>query len=183
MDALVMCGGRGSRLDADVEKPLFRVGGVPMVDRVLGAVTGSTIDDVYAVTSPHAPDTRTHLGVPCIETPGEGYVADLQTALADDRLDAPVLTVAADLPLLDAEIVDRVLAAHDGGAMSVLVPAALKRELGVSDDTTFERAGRTVAPTGLNVVGEGDDAWLTSDRRLAVNVNRPADARVAEQFC
>jgi len=176
-----MCGGRGTRLDTDSEKPLFRVGAVPMVDRVFRALDESRVETAYAVTSPAAPETRAHLDAPCIETPGEGYVADLERALADERVSAPVLTVAADLPLLDGAILDRVFDAHDGGSLSVLVPAARKRELGVSDDTTFERVGREVAPTGVNVVGDaGDDAWLTEDARVAVNVNTLADVRVAE---
>jgi len=76
-----------------------------------------------------------------------------------------------------------VLAVHDTGSLSVLVPAARKRDLGVSDETTFERDGREVAPTGVNIVGrEGDDAWLTEDERVAVNVNTVADARVAERL-
>ncbi|WP_324663703.1 NTP transferase domain-containing protein [Haloarcula sediminis] len=178
-----MCGGRGTRLDTDAEKPLFRVGGVPMVDRVLDALARSSIDTAYAVTSPAAPETRAHLDGPCIETPGEGYVADLDAALADGRVSTPVLTVAADLPLLDGAVLDRALDAHDGGSLSVLVPAARKRALGVSDDTTFEREGREVAPTGVNVVGEtGEDVWLTDDFRVAVNVNTLADARVAAEF-
>ncbi|MDS0260610.1 NTP transferase domain-containing protein [Haloarcula sp. S1CR25-12] len=178
-----MCGGRGTRLDTDAEKPLFRVGGVPMVDRVLGALEESAVDRVFAVTSPGAPETRAHLDTPCIGTPGDGYVADLDAALSDDRVSLPVLTVAADLPLLDGEIVERVLDAHVEGSLSVLVPAARKRELGVSDDATFEREGREVAPTGVNVVGaSGDDAWLTEDTRVAVNVNTLADARVAEEL-
>jgi adenosylcobinamide-phosphate guanylyltransferase len=178
-----MCGGRGTRLSADAEKPLFRVGGVPMVDRVVGALRDSAVEGIFAATSPNAPETRSHLDVPCIETPGEGYVADLDAALADDRLSRPALTVAADLPLLDGEIVDRVLGEYDRGSLTVLVPASLKRGLGVSDDTTFEDGDREVAPTGVNVVGDGpEDAWLTRDRRVAVNVNTLADARVAEQW-
>ncbi|WP_434531432.1 NTP transferase domain-containing protein [Haloarcula sp. NS06] len=178
-----MCGGRGTRLDTEVEKPCFRVGGVPMVERVVDALESSSVERIIAATSPNAPETQSHLDGPCIETPGEGYVADLDAALNDDRLSQPVLTVAADLPLLDGEIVNRVLDEHSGGSLSVLVPASLKHELGVSDDTTFERDDREVAPTGVNVVGNGpDDAWLTRDRRVAVNVNTLADARVAEQW-
>ena len=176
-----MCGGRGTRLDAPVEKPLFEVGGVPMVDRVLGALDASSVDAVYAATSPATPETRGHVDAPTVETPGEGYVDDLSSALADDRLSTPVLTVAADLPLLDGEILDRVLDVHGDDSMSVLVRAALKRDLGVSDDTTYERGGQEVAPTGLNVVGDGgDDAWCTDDVRVAVNVNTRRDAQVAE---
>ncbi|WP_284011071.1 NTP transferase domain-containing protein [Haloarcula pelagica] len=177
-----MCGGRGTRLATDGEKPLFRVDGVPMVDRVRRALRESGVDRVYAVTSPHAPETRAHLGAPIIETPGEGYVTDLDAALADERVSTPVLTVAADLPLLDGPTVDRVLDRYDAGSLTALVPAELKRELGVSDDTTFLREGREVAPTGVNVVGdEGDDAVLFREPRLAVNVNTLADARVAKR--
>jgi hypothetical protein len=52
-------------------------------------------------------------------------VADLDAALADDRLAEPVLTVAADLPLLAAEALDRVLAAHEAGPLTVAVPVVL----------------------------------------------------------
>jgi adenosylcobinamide-phosphate guanylyltransferase len=182
VDALLFCGGKGTRLDADVEKPLFEVGGVPMIDRVLDALDGSRIDTACPVVSPHAPATREHLaGRERIDAPGEGYVADLEFALADDRVETPVLTVVADLPLLVPDTVDSVLDAHDTGSLAVCVPASLKRDLGVSVDTTFEGGGRDLAPTGANVVGDGrDETYVTEDHRLAVNVNRTRDAAVAE---
>lgn len=207
-----MCGGRGTRLDRG-EKPLFAVGGEPMVDRVLAALAASRVDEIHAVTSPQAPETAAHLDgrVPAIETDGEGYVADLGTAL--ERVDRPVLTVVSDLPLLAGEVVDRVLDSYesevpDGGSLTVCVPTALKEALGVSVDTTRAHGGHELSPTGLNVVGEGpsdrrerdprngraategaasseaDDEGETLhvsyDARLAVNVNRPEDAAVAE---
>ena len=180
----MLCGGKGTRLDADVEKPLLEVGGVPMVDRVLAALDGRRVGEVYPVVSPHAPATREHLADrPCIEAPGGGYVADLEFALADERVGVPVLTVAGDLPLLVPDAVDPVVAAHDDGSLAVCVPASLKRDLGVSADTTFERDGRELAPTGLNVVGDDrDETYVTRDRRLAVNVNRTRDAAVAEAW-
>jgi len=184
VDALLFCGGRGTRLEADVEKPLFEVGGVAMVDRVLAALDGSRIESTYPVVSPHAPATREHLADRSrIDAPGEGYVADLEFALADDRVETPVLTVAADLPLLVSAPVDAVLDAHGAGSLAVYVPASLKRDLGASVDTTFERDGRELAPTGVNVVGDGrDETYVTEDRRLAVNVNRRTDAAVAEAW-
>jgi adenosylcobinamide-phosphate guanylyltransferase len=178
-----MCGGRGSRLDVPVEKPLLEVGGRPMVERVLTALEGSAVERVHAVTSPNAPATRAHLDdrpVNRIETPGGGYVDDLGRALA--RVDGPALTVAADLPLLEADAVDAVLDARDGGSLTACVPAALKRRLGVSADRTVERAGRELAPCGINVVSDRgtDSTHVSHDVRVAVNVNRRADARVAE---
>ncbi|MEF8825419.1 MAG: NTP transferase domain-containing protein [Halapricum sp.] len=173
-----MCGGRGTRLGADVEKPLLEIDGRPMIDRVLEALE-EPAGTVNAVTSPYTPETAAHVTVPTIETPGEGYVSDLQHAL--ERVDTPVLTVAADLPILTADLVADVLAAHNGGSLTVYVPAFLKRELGVSADTTVEIDGRELSPTGVNVVGEGADRHLIRDEpRLAVNVNRPDDAEIAE---
>jgi adenosylcobinamide-phosphate guanylyltransferase len=190
-----MCGGRGTRLDADREKPLFRVGGRPMVDRVCDALAASRVDAVHAVGSPAAPRTLEHVAdrpeVAALEAPGEGYVADLQHAL--ERVDPPVVTATADLPLLAADVVDDVLAAHAGGSLTVCVPAALKRQLGASVEATLDPAdpacgwtaglrARELAPTGLNVVGagDGDAVHVSHDARLAVNVNRLDDAAVAE---
>ena len=190
-----MCGGPGTRLDAPVEKPLFPVGGEPMVDRVVDALAESRIGTTHAVVSPHAPETREHVGgrgLPTIETPGDGYVDDLADALDRVGGDRPVLTVASDLPLLAGPIVDAVVAAHaegDGsdGSLAVCVPTALKELLGVSVDESWRRDGRELSPTGLNVVGARPDAESATERvrvcydaRLAVNVNRLGDAEVAE---
>jgi adenosylcobinamide-phosphate guanylyltransferase len=175
-----MCGGRGTRLDSDTEKPLFDVAGRPMVDRVRDALAAADrVDTTHAVVSPHAPETRAHLDgeLPLVETPGDGYVADLGVAL--DAVEPPVLTVAADLPLLAGDAVDHVLAATDGST-SVCVPRALKELLGASVDSDD-----TWVPTGVNVVGDDDGASDVSrsyDARLAVNVNRRADAAVAERL-
>ncbi|MFA1610339.1 NTP transferase domain-containing protein [Halobellus rubicundus] len=202
-----MCGGRGTRLrdgsdrDAsgvETEKPLVEVCGRSMLERVAEALRESGLDGtVHAVVSPQAPETAARaadLSLSTVETPGEGYVADLGTAL--DAVGRPALTVPADLPLLSAEHVDDALAragTGDGGAanadseptsLTVCVPAALKRQLGASADTTFEHEGREVTPTGLNVVaGDGDTVALTYDARLAVNVNRPRDRALAEALC
>jgi adenosylcobinamide-phosphate guanylyltransferase len=183
VDALVICGGEGSRLGGEVEKPLVEVGGRAMVDRVLDALSASSVERTYAVVSPNAPATRDHVGnrVPTVETPGEGYVSDLGVAL--EHVSGAVLTVAADLPLLEPETIDRVLGAHDDGSLAVYVPVERKHALGVSVDCSFEVDGREVAPTGLNVVGDGEDRSLVvDDDRLAVNVNRPADLQVAERL-
>jgi adenosylcobinamide-phosphate guanylyltransferase len=175
-----MCGGRGTRLDAAVEKPLYEVGDRPMVDRVREALVESGVDTVYAVTSPHAPETREHVAGPRLDAPGEGYVADLGYAL--ERVDPPVLTVAADLPLLAGDAVDAVLDAFDGTNLAVCVPVALKRALGVSVDATMDHGDETVAPTGINVVSprDTDTIHMSYDVRHAVNVNRLADAEIAE---
>ena len=177
----MICGGPGTRLGRG-EKPLCEVAGRPMVDRVVDALAASRITTTYAVVSPHVPGTRAHLDLPLIETPGSGYVADLQCALEADRIEPPVVTAPADLPLLSAESVDWLLDRHDAGSTAVCVPVALKRHLGVSVDSPWDQEGVELAPVGLNVVStDGPEAELTTcDPRLAVNVNRPGDLDIAE---
>ena len=202
-----MCGGRGTRLGGDGEKPLATVAGRPMIDRALDALAASRVETAYAAVSPHTPRTRERLverqsgdgtepepgslELVVVDTPGEGYVADLRAALAEGPT-APTLTLAVDLPLLDGAAVDAVLdarAAVGADALSVRVPAARKRELGASADaaTRYDETSVDRVPAGVNVVGAldgaGDEAVrATRDARLAVNVNRPEDRRLAERI-
>ncbi|RDZ37087.1 MULTISPECIES: NTP transferase domain-containing protein [unclassified Haloferax] len=200
-----MCGGRGTRLDAPVEKPLVDICGRPMLDRVAAALRESSAETVRAVTSPHTPNTRERaadLGLDPIEAPGDGYVSDLGFAL--DRVSRPVVTVVSDLPLVAPEHVDAVVSAADGGAATACVPVELKRDLGASvdDALVFDHEGTAVCPTGLGVVGPAaadatidTDAdtdtdtdthstmYLSTDTRLALNVNRPTDIELAEDRC
>lgn len=184
MDALLICGGRGTRLAADVEKPLYDISGRPMIAWVQDALTESQVQNIYAVTSPHAPETRQWLDVPCIEAPGDGYVSDLQYAL--ERVACPVLTVAADLPLLEGDAIDAILTTYRDSAtgdssLAVCVPKQLKRALDVSvEEATGETRHRV--PAGVNIVTDTDstETVLTYDVRFAVNVNYERDATRAE---
>lgn len=177
-----MAGGRGSRLGAG-EKPLLEIDGVPMIDRVLRAVEESDVDRARVVTSPHTPQTAAHVRQPTIHTPGNGYVADLNRALSG--VDRPVLTVTADLPLLTGAVIDDVLARAGTESTAVAVPRSLVRRVGATVDTTTTVEGRVVVPTGLNVVGtdrgrKHGGTRIMHDSALAINVNRPRDAWIAE---
>ncbi|AHZ22300.1 GTP--adenosylcobinamide-phosphate guanylyltransferase [Haloferax mediterranei ATCC 33500] len=193
-----MCGGRGTRLDAAVEKPLVDICGRPMLDRIAEALHRSRVETVHAVTSPHTPNTRTRasdLGLHCIDAPGDGYVSDLGFAL--ERVSRPVVTVVADLPLLLPDHVDAVMEAAAGGSLTACVPVELKQTLGASldDSLVFDYQGTAVCPTGLGVIGTKTDTtqsdstdtdstmYLTSDTKLALNVNRPTDIALAEERC
>ena len=184
-----MCGGQGTRLESDTEKPLVPICGVPMVDRVREALRNSRIDRVYAVVSPHAPETASHLGgeLPCIETPGNGYVSDLQTALQKGPVEPPVLTAVADLPLLAPRPVNHLIAyaredprnSNDDGrpedgsrvrSATTVVPAALKRELGASID-----GDGPWIPSGLNVVAANETDEEATDEEASKEGENASD--------
>lgn len=185
-----MCGGKGTRLESSDEKPLHPIGGVAMVERVSQALERSRIETVYAAVSQHAPETRAHFendALPTtVETAGDGYVSDLVALLERPEISTPILTVAADLPALEAASIDRILERHAGrdASRTVCVPVSLKRRLGVSVDSRLE-SREHLAPTGVNVVAAAPTQSMTDihyDPRLAINVNRREDARVATRF-
>lgn len=179
--ALVMCGGKGERLDSEQEKPLYPIAGEPMIDRVLAALAESQADPIFGVVSPATPDTRAHLqttNCTVIDGDGDGFVADLEAAL--DTVGRPALVVGADLPLLAPANLNRVLAVYGrrGTSVTVGVPAIIKRRLGASLAEETVREGK--APAGINIVTTtADTMYTTYDARLAVNVNRTADAELA----
>ncbi|XVH32996.1 NTP transferase domain-containing protein [Haloferacaceae archaeon DSL9] len=182
-----MCGGRGIRLRPltdDAEKPLVGVAGAPLVERVVEALADSPVSAIFAACSPQTPETaaflrKNHPSVTVLDTPGEGYVPDLDAALS--TVGRPALTVAADVPLLSSSAVAAVCERWTGGSLAVCLPVAEKRALGVSVDTSFDHEGSAVTPAGVNVVADGpDEILVVTDRALAVNVNRPADLAVAE---
>lgn len=104
-DAVLLAGGAASRLGG-VDKPALRIGGAPMLERVLAAVTSA---DRRIVVGPAG--AVTGVDVVCREEPaGGGPLAAIAAGLAyvHARL---VAVLAGDLPFLTASTVDRLLAA------------------------------------------------------------------------
>ncbi|MFB6283388.1 MAG: NTP transferase domain-containing protein [Halobacteria archaeon] len=183
MDAVLMAGDKGERLRSRVEKPLFEIRNRPIVDYVVEALRDSGFEEVYAAVTHDTPDTSDHLSgteVTVRETPGKGYVEDLREVL--EETGTPVLTVSADLPLLNGPAVDFVLERHPGMSTQVCVPTALKRRLGFSLDTAYRSSKGRVVPSGINVVTESrkETMYLSYNVRYAANVNRPKDIEATE---
>lgn len=112
-DAVILAGGAGRRMGG-VDKPALELGGSTLLDRVIAAVPGA---DRVIVVGPQRPTSRAVVWTR-ESPPGEGPVAALAAALP--HVGAPrVALLAADLPLLDAATVDRLLAAAGDGALLV----------------------------------------------------------------
>ena len=185
----MMCGGRGSRLKAPVEKPMVKVAGKSLAERVLDALRGSgRFERIVAVTSPNAPETKRllqSLGVDIMDTPGSGYPQDL-SLLLDKFAREKVLVVPADLPLLTAktvaEIVDR--ASLGAPAASIVMEKSFVEGLGVKPSVIIDNychSGITLFAAGVN--GPVEERYVVmNNAEIAVNVNTKEEKELAEQL-
>jgi len=191
VNAVVMAGGRGTRMGGNSEKPLKRVFKKPMILHVLKALKGSKeIKDIIVATSNSTPETAkvvANWGFKVVETPGNGYVEDLQYIIQEGHFkpDEVILTITADLPLITAEIIDDVLKEYKTSskpAMCVAVPEDLYHEVGLTPSIVLE----DVVPSGLNILRSNNkqqDEEVLKLRKieLAVNINSCEDIVVLEE--
>ncbi len=193
--ALVMAGGKGTRMTLSVEKPLLLVGGTPVIDFVLDALKNAkSVKSVVVAVSRHTPETARHLrklGVSVVETPGLEYVSDMGYAVKALGMQT-VLTVAADLPLLTAEVVDDVLERYFScgkSALAVAVPLETKEKLGMSIGYAFQHGDTQVVPAGINVndgskIDEPEleqEIYVLDKMEVAVNINTVAELEKAQE--
>ena len=110
MIALVMAGGKGIRMNLSNEKLLLKYK-KPVILHVIDSLKDSDcFSKILAVTSPNSPKTKKLLQenkVDIFDTPGIGYVEDLNMVLQD--IDDQVLVTSGDLPLLDKEIIQKIV--------------------------------------------------------------------------
>jgi len=167
-----------------------------MIDWVIDALNASTnVDRIFVAVSKNTPKTASRMrkkGIEVVETPGDGFVADMAHAIGKLRL-GKTLVVAADLPLISGSLVDRVILAYDRSkkpALSVMCPVELYLAYGLRPEFRYEVGEREVAPAGLNVIdgnmiGRGtldEERLVLEDRELLFNINSDQDVRIAERM-
>ncbi|MGY5008083.1 NTP transferase domain-containing protein [Streptomyces sp. 900105755] len=122
-DAIVLAGGAARRLGG-ADKPAVRVGGRPLLDRVLAACAGARRTVVVAAPRP----TSRPVHWTREEPPGGGPVAALDAGLRHITADRAVV-LSADLPFLEEATVERLLAAlHTTAADGALLTDADGRD-------------------------------------------------------
>ncbi|GAA1278053.1 MULTISPECIES: NTP transferase domain-containing protein [Streptomyces] len=114
-DAVVLAGGAARRLGG-TDKPAVRVGGRPLLDRVLAACATAGTTVVVAEPRPTARPVRWSREDP----PGGGPVAALDAGLRATTADQ-VLVLSADLPFLSEQTVRRLLDALNAGTADGVV--------------------------------------------------------------
>jgi adenosylcobinamide-phosphate guanylyltransferase len=193
-----MAGGKGTRMDLPVEKPLLPFLGKPLIDWVVQAVkSAKKISELYVVTSPNTPETEKKCakeGLKTIRTDGKGYHDDLKQAILKANFQGPVLIMPSDVPALTGEALDRIVSAYEANgkdALAVFVPIERRRQLGLSISSTDEYKGVWYAVSGVNIINAKrildagkieTGAIVTDEVEVLLNVNTPGDFEVAEKI-
>jgi len=196
LTALVMAGGKGTRMVLSEEKPLLSVGGKPVIEHVLAALKNAKkVSSIVVAVSDYTPKTAqlmSQLKVSVVKTPGKEYVSDMGYAVRTLGLQT-VLAIGADFPLITAEIVDAIVEGYERSgkpALSVVVSMETKEQLGLGGKYGFEFNGKRVVPAGINVIDgrridekELDEEIYVSDRKeVAMNINTVQELRIAENL-
>ena len=195
--ALVMAGGKGTRMKLNEEKPLVRVCGKPVIEYVLAALKNAEkIDRIVVATTENTPRTTAmmlQLGVEVIQTPGKDYVSDMGYVVQTLKFGV-FLAISADLPLVKPEMIDAVVNRYGvcgKPALTVAVPLETKAKLGMCIEYSFKNDNKDVVPVGINVIDghkRYSDEWLDQDiylmtqEELAVNINTVAELQLAERL-
>ncbi|WP_203914895.1 molybdenum cofactor guanylyltransferase [Rhizocola hellebori] len=170
---MVLAGGRSRRMGGGL-KPLLRVGGVTMLDRVLAALAGSSHT---VVVGPSELDD--HLaGVPRVQEqpPGGGPVAAIGAGFAAVSAAARVAVLAADLPFLTAQALEQLTGAGDCAVyvdgqgrrqplVAVWATESLRRALEAvpRKDASMKELLGAVNVTELTWAGQGPPPWFDCD--------------------
>jgi len=187
MIGLVMCGGKGTRMDLPEEKLLIKYK-KPVIQHVISALQDSGIfSQIICITSPNAPKTHQFikaLGIATIETEGKGYVSDLSNALRS--LGETVFVVSGDMALLDDKIIRKIITSVDDKEpwTSVLVRKKFLDSIGIEADYVVRYNNEDHAYSGISIVNPkkisemqqvAESYIVLDDKRVAINLNTKKD--------
>jgi len=190
--AAIMCGGTARRMQAGVEKPLIKVSGVAMIERMISALAGSNkFGRIVAAVSPNTPKTKEFLkskGIEIIDTAGEGYPDDL-SGLLRKLSPEKVMVVPADIPLLDAQAVSDIIDAASSKrepAVSIILEKEFVENIGAKPSVVFGRychSGITVFDTARVADETVQERYVVTNRKeIALNVNTKEELELAEKL-
>ena len=196
MIGLVMAGGKGIRMQLDgEEKLLLNYKNKPVISHVVDALKNSNcFEKIIALTSPNSPKTEKILkesGVDTISSSGHDLVSDMNEMLI--QLDEIVFVTSGDLPLLDSEIVKKIVERSDTDKIwnSVVTTGFFQKSLGTSIGNTIKDSemennsdDSLLVETGINIVDAKkitnlepipEFRLILDDKRVGLNLNTKSD--------
>ena len=187
MIALLMAGCKGSRMKTQEEKLLLKYIH-PTILHVVFALQNTNYFFIFiTATSPNSPKTKVMLknaGIEIFDTSGKGYVEDLNLILRSINDD--VLVVPGDLPLLDDEIIKKILSTHNSDKIwtSFLVTKEFLNSIGLTSDFSIRFQNKECSFTGISIVNAKEINnldlleeiyYILDDKRIGMNLNTCED--------
>jgi adenosylcobinamide-phosphate guanylyltransferase len=187
MIGLVMAGGKGIRMNLDNEKLLLKYK-KPVILHVIDSLKNSNcFSKIISITSSNSPKTKKLLeenNVETFDTPGIGYVEDLNLVLK--TINDVVLVSSGDLPLLDKEIIQKIVTYYNSQNIwtSILVTNKFLSTLGIESDYSVNFNNQTCHYTGISLINSEkitsldnleENFVIIDDKRIAFNLNTKQD--------
>ena len=202
MIAALMCGGRGTRMNAalETEKPMLKLKGRTMVEWVLHALVGfGRFEKIVAISSLNTPKTNMFLHnhyyswlglLNVVETAGISYSRDLSVVVNKFK-PSRIFVVSADLPLLNSKIVQTILAKCVPGfpCVSILLEKLFVEGFGVEPSIMIVRGKKQYCHSGITILDSSkvnrdhivkEHYIIMNEKELAINVNTTRELEIAE---
>jgi adenosylcobinamide-phosphate guanylyltransferase len=202
MLALVMCGGRGSRMALPIEKPLLKIRDKTLIEYVLDALIDyGGFEGVIAVPSANTPKTRTFLYthryytsgiIEIFEARGESYSVDLSYVLGKIG-PAVAFVVSADLPLLNPVIIQRIITRYlpSSPCSSIVMETFFVKSFDIFPSSILTIDEKKYCYSGIVIVDTSkhktnskleENYLIMNEKEVAINVNTVAELRTAERL-
>jgi adenosylcobinamide-phosphate guanylyltransferase len=187
MIGLVMAGGKGTRMNLDNEKLLLKYKKSIILHVTDSLKDSNCFSKILALTSSNSPKTKKLLqenNIEIFNTNGIGYVEDLTLVLQSTN--DSVLVTSGDLPLLDKEIIKKIVKHYDPEKIwtSILVTNKFLTKLGLQSDYSIDFSNQTCHYTGISLINSNkinssknldENYIIIDDKRIAFNLNTKQD--------
>ena len=187
MIGLVMAGGKGTRMNSDVEKLLLKYKKSIILHVVDSLKDSNCFSKIFAITSSNSPKTKKLLqenSIELFDSSGIGYVEDLTLVLQSTN--DSVLVTSGDLPLLDKEIIKKIISHYDPEKIwtSILVTNKFLTTLGLESDFSIHYNNEKCNYTGISLINANkitssknidENYIIMDDKRIAFNLNTKQD--------
>lgn len=166
-NAVILAGGQGKRMKADIPKPMFKVLGEPMLEWVIKACEGAAIENICIVKGYRAEMIDEYLGgkyetVLQSERLGTGHAVMQAMPFLKKNSGGNTLVLYGDAPLIDPETIKNALKMHESEGNSITVVTAV-----LDDPTGYGRIVR--GENGISSIVEEKDASISQKEIKEIN--------------
>lgn len=189
MTGVVLAGGQSRRFGSD--KSFIRLGGKYLIERTLDALK-AVLEEVIIVTN--SPDNYQHLSYKLVQDiiPGKGCLGGLYTGIRHSS-DGSIFAVACDMPFLNKEFIEYMLAKSQGYDVVIPRTEALQPMHAVYSAGCLPHMEALMREGNLRIldffpdvrlkeIGPEEVARFDAQSLMFYNINTPEDLKEAERL-